>query len=261
MTDRCITPSYEDYAPTSFEDVYCQAYVIKNDNRIQKLKIYEYYSLCWRYLKYAISLFQYDCLHEPPCNPLSKVQDYYPFYEKDYEYVGDGLESEFYLPTPDITEYQIYVAIKNIDEDDYVETKQYIYNKDNEKIIFASPPTQNSMVKIVCFYPGTFKSYLDEREVAILAEGMTIPFLEEQQNNRQLLNQVVYGGSVKMHSQAEHLKIVNSVGKNQYSVVDDLIKDYSYKSNRDCYGGLSGRYTNHYVSPNCKRAYTRTVRV
>lgn len=257
MVKKCITPSYEGYAPTTFNDVYCQAYVIKNDSRIQKLKPYEYYSLCWRYLKYAISLFEYDCLHEPPCNPLSKVQDYFPFYEKDYEYIGDGLESEFYLPTPEVSDYQLYVAIKAIEEDDYVETKQYIYKEDEEKIIFAYPPLANSSVKIVCFSPGSFKSYLDEREVAILAEGMTIPFLEEQQNNRQLLNQVVYGGSVKMHSQAEHLKIVGQIGSNQYNIVDNLIKDYSYKSNRECYTGLSGRKTNPYVHPNCKKVYLR----
>lgn len=243
MVKRCITPSYEGLEPTTFDDVYCQAYVIKQDNRMQKLNRYEYYSLCWRYLQYAISLFQYDCLREPYDNPLTKVQDYEPFYERDYLYVGDGLESEFYLPTPPREDYQIYIAIKNIDEEKYIETNKYTYNPETEKVIFAEPPAANSSVQIICFSVGTFRSHLDDREVAILAEGMTIPFLEEQQNNRRLLNQVVYGGSVKMYSQAEHLKIVSQVGMNQYNVVDNLIKEYSYKSNRECYDGLSGRYT------------------
>jgi hypothetical protein len=243
MENRCITPSYEGLEPTTFDDVYCQAYVIKQDKRLQKLTRYEYYSLCWRYLKFAISLFQYDCLHEPECNPLSKVQDYEPFYEKDYEYVGDGLESEFYLPTPPKEDYQIYVSIKNIDDKEYTEIRTYTYNPETETVKFAEPPASDSSIKIICFSVGSFKSHLDDREIAILAEGMTVPFLEEQQNNRQLLNQVVYGGSVKMHSQAEHLKIVSQVGMNQYNIVDNLIKEYSYKSNRECYSGLSGRYT------------------
>lgn len=243
MVNRCITPSYEGMEPTTFDDIYCQSYVIKQDSRLQKLNRYEYYSLCWRYLKFAISLFQYDCLREPATNPLTKVQDYEPFYEKDYTYIGNGIDTEYALPTPPKEDYQLYVAVKNIEDETYTEVFAYTYDPSNETVTFAEPPAGNSSVRIIAFSAGTFHSYLDDREIAILAEGMIIPYLEEQRNNRSLLNQVVYGGSVKMHSQAEHLKIVNQSTSEQYNVVDGLIKEYSYKSNHECYKGLSGMYT------------------
>ena len=248
MVNRCITPSYEGLEPTTFDDVYCQSYVIKQDNRLQKLNRYEYYSLCWRYLKFSISLFQYDCLREPASNSLTKVQDHEPFYEKDYSYIGNGIDTEYHLPTPPREDYQLYVAVKNIEDKDYTEVLTYTYNPSNETIIFADPPPNNSSVKIIVFSVGSFNSHLDDREIAILAEGMVIPYLEEQRNNRRLLNQIVYGGSVKMHSQAEHLKIVNQSVNDQYDVVDGLIKEYSYKSNRECYEGLSGMYTSKPIS-------------
>lgn len=227
---------------TTFDEVYCQAYLIKQDKRIEKLKEYEYYSLCFRYLKYAISLFQYDCLHEPESNHLSKVQDYTPYNEITYEYICNGIDSSFSVSLYRNYEF-IYVYIKYVDSEDYIEYNNYYYNEEDKCVVLTDTPPENSHLKITLYNVGHFHSVLDNREISILAEGMIIPFLEEQQNNTKLLNQIVYGGTTKIHSQAEHLKVVGDAIKNQYRTVDNLINEYSYKGNREHYSGLSGRYT------------------
>ena len=42
---------------TSFEEIYCLNAVIKNDQRLYNKPLYAIYSLNWKYLQMAISLF------------------------------------------------------------------------------------------------------------------------------------------------------------------------------------------------------------
>lgn len=74
---------------TSFQDIYCQSRLLKIDKKLSLLPKPMYYSLNFRWLRYAISMFEYDI------KPQAKLQGYTPFWEQDYYFVGDGTEKEF----------------------------------------------------------------------------------------------------------------------------------------------------------------------
>ena len=79
---------------TSFQDIYCQSRLLKIDKKLSLLPKPMYYSLNFRWLRYAISMFEYDI------KPQAKLQEYTPFWEQDYYFVGDGNETEFLADYP-----------------------------------------------------------------------------------------------------------------------------------------------------------------
>ena len=79
---------------TSFQDIYCQSRLLKIDKKLSLLPKPMYYSLNFRWLRYAISMFEYDI------KPQAKLQEYTPFWEQDYYFVGDGNEKEFIADYP-----------------------------------------------------------------------------------------------------------------------------------------------------------------
>ena len=74
---------------------------------------------------------------------------------------------------------------------------------------------------------------MDIEEKTILAKEMGIPFLESQLKKESLTNQMIYGTGAKMYSQAEHMKQLNSILKNERYEVEGLINAYTYESNPD----------------------------
>ena len=46
---------------TSFEEIYCLNTVIKIDKRLNNKPSYLLYELNWKYLEFAIAMFQFDC--------------------------------------------------------------------------------------------------------------------------------------------------------------------------------------------------------
>jgi hypothetical protein len=67
-------------------------------------------------------------------------------------------------------------------------------------------------------------------EKAILSEGMLVPYSQEALHKQSLLNQIVYGGSSKIYSQANHIDSVLNVSNNQYyNILQNMITNYSYK--------------------------------
>jgi isopentenyldiphosphate isomerase len=87
---------------------------------------------------------------------------------------------------------------------------------------------------------GSFNDILDLPEQRILAEAMNIPYDNEQTQKQSLLNQIVYTGSSKIYSQANHIDSVLNVAKNQYfNIVTGMINEYSYKSQKSL-SGLKG---------------------
>ena len=217
---------------TDFNEIYCLNLVMKNDPRLAKIPINNYYSLCWKYLQVAISRFQYECLYD--------LTDNVPFMEIDYEYECNGVDNVFELgenSTMTSPNFAIYlVGGENIEE-----IKDYEYDEENNSITLVSAPIEGETLKIAEYQIGHFNSDLTYREKEILAQAMLIPYLEENQNRESLLNQFVYGGSVKIHSQAEHLKTISTALKEQVRMVNNLIIDYTYRANLEEYGGLGTR--------------------
>ena len=70
---------------------------------------------------------------------------------------------------------------------------------------------------------------------------MNLPYYEEQMTNSKVLNFAVYGGSIKMHSQAEHEKILNQVYTTAKRELEGDISHYSYRTAPRGLFGLGGR--------------------
>lgn len=77
---------------TTFQDIYCQSRLLKIDKKLSLLPKPMYYSLNFRWLRYAISMFEYDI------KPQTKLQGYTPFWEQDFYFVGDGIDKEYSIP-------------------------------------------------------------------------------------------------------------------------------------------------------------------
>ena len=205
---------------------------MKNDPRLAEIPMNIYYSLCWKYLQVAISRFQYESIPD--------ITDNVPFLEVDYEYECDGENSEFQLQESELTETPNFYVVLLLGAEKKV-IKNYTYNPETKSIKLAYTPVKDSVLQIAEYQIGHFNAELTYREKEILAQAMLIPYLEENQNRESLLNQFVYGGSVKIHSQAEHLKTITAALKEQRNMVNNLIIDYTYRANLENYAGLGTR--------------------
>ena len=218
---------------TDFNEIYCLNLVMKNDPRLAKIPLNMYYSLCWKYLQIAISRFQYESIPD--------ITDNTPFYEIDYEYECDGVDTEFQLNVDEKMTAPNFVINITLGDGEPEKVVNFEYSAVNNSIILEEAPVGGATLHIYEYQIGRFNVELGYREKEILAQGMLIPYLEENQNRESLLNQFVYGGSVKIHSQAEHLKTIETALKEQIKLVRDLIVDYSYRANLENYNGLGTR--------------------
>lgn len=220
---------------TKFEDIYCLNSIIKKEPNVLRLPIYQYYSLCFRQLQYAITAFMYDCLKD--------ITLFAPYEEQEYNFIGDGVEKDFSItPSPSILLTNIYVGVLDNVENVYNEVFNYTYDVVTNIITFNEVPSLNTKILIAFYEIGSFVADLDIDEKVILSEGMNIPFLESYQNNPRSLEQIIYTQSYKIHSQAEQLKQVANLSVIQWrDRVDDLIKTYSYRKPKDGLVKLSGK--------------------
>ena len=225
---------------TDFNEIYCLNLTMKNDPRLAQIPLNMYYSLCWKYLQVAISRFQYESIPD--------LTDNVPFMETDYEYICDGIDTEFQLNVNEAMITPNFVVSLVIGEETEPIT-DFTYDSNVNAITLQDAPLEGATLKIYEYQIGHFNSDLTYREKEILAQAMLIPYLEENQNRESLLNQFVYGGSVKIHSQAEHLKTIEAALKEQQKLVNNLIIDYSYRANLENYNGLGTRTAANRIYP------------
>ena len=109
----------------------------------------------------------------------------------------------------------------------------YRFDKSISTITFTNPINNKFACNIYTYAIGYFYDDLDIEEKTILAKEMGIPFLESQLKKESLTNQMIYGTGAKMYSQAEHMKQLNSILKNERYEVEGLINAYTYESNPD----------------------------
>lgn len=221
---------------TSFLEIYKQAEIIKNDNRIAQKPTYKIYELYYSYLKYAISYFMYDCYKD--------ITNQIPFTDFEFFYLANGVDNQFSLITsPPPNNSNFYVGYRSDNISNYTEVSSNNYTFDsaaNVLTITSSILPQDTEVLVAWYVIGNFIDNLNYAEISILSNGMIVPYLQEQENKNSLLNQIVYGGSTKIYSQAEHISAVHKVSETQYDKVKQMIYDYTYKANSQDYKGLSG---------------------
>ena len=227
---------------TPFEDIHCLATILRKDTTLASLPSYQYYELCFKQLIIGKAAFVYDC-HK-------NLNAYTPYSVSEYDFVGNGIDNEFILsPAPTNLQTNIYVGLRNSEEDLLEETLDYSYDDTTNIITLADIPSPNTQIVIAFFNIGSFDDDLDDDEKAILAESEQIAYYEAYLANSKSLNQVTYSTTVKIHSQAEQLKQLSNISITQWrDRVESMIVKYSYRTSRDKLKGLSGRSSNGYFT-------------
>jgi len=219
---------------TLFTEIYCQNEIIKEYSKLRNLTENQKYSLYFGYLKYSISYFQYDSYPD--------ITDIIPFSQEEYYYISDGIDKDFLLsPVPSL-DCEFYVGYKNPEDLYYTQVFDYSFDS-NTNILTINDPVipENYEIYISGYIIGQFNETLNFLEVSILSEGMLVPWDQMNMNKDSLLNQMIYAGSSKMYSQANHIEKVLNVANNQYfKIVKGMISEYSYKANPNGMKGLGG---------------------
>ena len=220
---------------TSFEEIYCLNAVIKSDQRLYNKPAYAIYSLNWKYLQMAIALFQYDC--------RKNLYDNVPFSLTKYSFTGDGVNNIFKLdPAPKFKDAINFYVSKQIDcNTPAIQIVNYVWDDINSTITIPGIPEIGSIIEVNTYEIGQFNENLDYDEKKILAEAMNIFYFEEYMTNSKVLNFATYGGSIKMHSQAEQLKTVTAAYETSKREVEGDISKYTYKTAPHLLYGLGAR--------------------
>ena len=214
---------------TGFEEIYELSTIIMEDEKVKQAPIYKKYLILYNFLQFAIGHFNTRCFKD-----LKTIR---PFEYKEYNILGDGIEAEYQLSdtlSPD--DINIYVEIETeMGSGVFVPMRptDYRFDKSISTITFTNPINNKFACNIYTYAIGYFYDDLDIEEKTILAKEMGIPFLESQLKKESLTNQMIYGTGAKMYSQAEHMKQLNSILKNERCEVEGLINAYTYESNPD----------------------------
>ena len=218
---------------TPFTDIYDLNSSIKLDTRINGKPTNLIYQLYYNYLKMAISIFQYDC--------YQNITDVIGFSQNEFSFVGDGIKNNFVLDIVPPINSLFYVSVNNIE----IPKRSYTYDNINNKIIFNIIPTINGDIYIASYIIGQFNSaILNFRELQIMTEAINIPWLEQNLNRDQLLQQMVYSSDFKIYSQSSHIQQLKNVIDTQKRYVNQLINEYTYKACPNGVLGLGGGILN-----------------
>lgn len=218
---------------TSFLNIYNLNEVIKNDNRLQKKTANQLYSLYYLYLTYAISYFTLDC--------YQNLEDNIPFSQQEYLFTSDGIDNQYLLSSTPIFGCKFYVGFRESSDLIYTQIFNYTFDSNTNIITINNNPPLNYEVYISAYIIGQFNADLTTLEKSILSNGMLVPYSQEQEFKNSLLSQMVYGGTSKLYSQANHIREVKDVTNNQYfNVVKGMINEYSFKANPNGVKGLGG---------------------
>lgn len=211
---------------TGFEEIYELSTIIMEDEKVKQAPIYKKYLILYKFLQFAIGHFNTRCFKD-----LKTIR---PFEYKEYNILGDGIETEYQLSeelSPD--DMDIYVEIETESGSGVfipMNPTDFSFDKVTSTITFVNPINNKFRCNIYTYVIGYFYDDLDVEEKVILAKEMGIPFLESQLKKESLTNQMIYGTGAKMYSQAEHMKQINNVLKNERYEIEGLINAYTYES-------------------------------
>ena len=180
-------------------------------------------------------MFQFDCRKD--------LKDLIPFSLTKYSFTGDGVNNIFQLdPAPTSENLEFYINTQIDCGQPSVQVTDYLWDDINKTITFTNiTPAPGEVVEIYAYVIGQFNCDLEYSEKAILASAMNIPYYQEQLTNSEILQFATYGGSIKMHSQAEQIKNLNETLRNAKREVEGDISNYSCRTAPVGYKGLGAR--------------------
>jgi len=218
---------------TPFVDIYCLNEVIKNDNRLVNLSPNQVYALYYLYLTYARSYFLYSCYKD-----LDAIT---PFLQEEYYFISDGIDKDYNLSPAPLSGSEFYIGYKNPDDTYYTQIFDYTYSSITNILTTADTIPVDNEVYISGYIIGSFDDDLSILEKTILSNGMLVPWSQEKEMKNSLLSQMIYGGTQRLYSQANHISQVKGIVNNQYLViVKGMISEYSYKASPNSVRGLGG---------------------
>jgi len=223
---------------TKLSDVFCLNEMTKNDVRLSKVPKYLFNSISFKYLKIGIGFAQ-TIISAEYNNFIKDVGVAKEPEEKDYEFVGNGVDNVFLLDPIPPENSEIYVGFEV--DGDYVEQKNFTFDDILNTVTTTTAPLDGQKVLIVAFTDGEFVGDLDYSLQTIMSESMNIAYLEEKQNTSRVLDMLVQSNAWRTFSQNDHLRGVNFVSKDQRSYVENLLKDYSYSHTNNSMMGLIGK--------------------
>lgn len=216
---------------TSFEDIYSLNQAIMTDNTLTSLGDNLYYYLLSTYLDFAIAEFRGDCFQD--------LDDITSFDQEIYGFTGDNTTTDFVLspapPTSDDMSTSFYITVNDVE----IASSAYTYDSGTYTISFSTAPAASAVIYIGAYIIGYFTDDLNRSEKRILAQGMTIPFIEGQINKTKSLNQIIYGRGSGMHSQANHNKVNLEILDSKYQRLHQMIAWYTYTDDPDSLDNLA----------------------
>lgn len=204
---------------TSFDDIYCLNGAIMTDSKLSNLPTNLYYFMLSKYLSFAIGEFRKKCYKD--------LDDRTDFDQEIYEFTGNGTNREFTLSPAPPTSCSFYVTVND------VATTAYTFSDTTNKLTFTNAPASSADIYIGAYLIGSFADDLNIEEKAILAEGMTIPFIEYNINMTKQLNQMIYGTGIGLHSQANHNKVNLEIKNEARRIFKQMMDEYTYTNSPD----------------------------
>ena len=207
---------------TSFDTIYAKCENRSTDSSLSTQSYLYYYDM-FHSLTYAISEFDEECNKD-----LTDRTDYsYTF----YEFTGDGSTTEFVLTSPP-SNANIYVKINDTTNTDFTYSLS--------TVTFNNPPVSGVTIYIYAYVIGQFTETLNDTEISILADGIKVNFVSKTLYKSGQLNQMVYGNSIGIHSQASHNKTLHIIDTDMYKRWKARITEYSYTHDDDDLENLVG---------------------
>jgi len=214
---------------TGFEEIYELSTIIMEDEKVKQAPVYKKYLILYKFLQFAIGHFNTRCFKD-----LKTIR---PFEYKEYNILGDGIEVEYQLETEiSPNDINIYVEIETEANSGVfvpMRVTDFAFDEATSIITFRNPINKDFVCNIYAYAIGYFYDDLALEEKTILAKEMGIPFIESQLKKESLMNQMIYGTGAKMYSQAEHIKQLNAILKNERYEIEGLINAYTYESSPD----------------------------
>lgn len=177
-----------------------------------------------KYLDRARSIFGDYC--------YKNLNNYISTQSESYNFVGDGIVTNFVLPSTPPSDCEFYISLN----DD--ETENYSFDVNTNTMTISPAVTGN--IYIGAYKTGYFIDDLNIQEITILARAMQIPWTEFMLLKKKHLDQIVYGKNMQVHSQANHTKENRDTLR---LLKDNVMQDifyYTYKQNDDTLNGING---------------------
>lgn len=175
-----------------------------------------------------------DLVVEISGSDANKMEDVTESSRSIYEYNFTGTSDTRVLNPPPATNSQFYVQLNGIPHADFS------FNESNNEMTINNAPDGDNSVYIGAYFDGQFNNSLNLTERGLILDFMQLAYIDTQVVKEKLLNQRVYGKDYGMHSQAAHIKSMESLYDMKYRRLYQRVMMYTYRQDPDELRRLGG---------------------